>query len=100
MPDLSKQDLGNGYTLVFQETPYRANVRAVVKDAAGAIIIRGPVVENNDGGITVTKRAALFEFATTVLQPPNFGVDAYAAWADDTGDPDSGDDVADDGEDY
>jgi hypothetical protein len=42
--DISPADLGNGYTLNFQERPATGEVRAVVKNAAGEIVIRGKLV--------------------------------------------------------
>ena len=62
MSDLSKQDLGNGSTLVFQRNPTSGEVRAVVKDPAGAIIVRGPVVAEKDAEISRQKAAMDFLF--------------------------------------
>lgn len=41
--DLSPADLGSGYTLSFQERPVQGDCRAIVKNAQGEIIVRGPV---------------------------------------------------------
>jgi len=42
--DITPSDLGSGYTLSFQSKPGTDQVRAVVKNAAGDIVVRGGVV--------------------------------------------------------
>ncbi len=42
--DLSPADLGNGYRLSFQKHPTSGQVRAVVKDSAGVVVVTGPTV--------------------------------------------------------
>lgn len=59
---LSSEDLGNGYLLVFQKHVASGQVRAVVKDEAGAIVARGPVVL--EAKADQSKRAAVLEFMT------------------------------------
>ena len=65
MSDLKPQDLGNGFTLSFQKrTSMFAGsddqVRAVVKDASGTVVVRGPVVNELDA--EVFSRQAAMEF--------------------------------------
>ena len=68
MPDLKLQDLGNGYRLIFQQLAAVLDntVRAVVKDSAGLIVARGPVVPLEKWEIT--QRAAASEFAMTLAE--------------------------------
>ncbi len=49
--DITSAELGNGYKLLFQysqKTGETGPVRAVVKDAAGNIVVRGPVVPREE----------------------------------------------------
>ena len=55
MCDLTSQDLGNGFKLVFQKPTVPGNhvyVRAVVKDASGTIVARGNVVPETQYKLT------------------------------------------------
>ena len=77
MPDLSSQDLGNGYRLVFQTytppflvtaAPHQKVVRAVVKDVQGNITARGLIVPEADA--EVSKRMVLMEHMAAHMAPP------------------------------
>jgi hypothetical protein len=63
----SPEDLGNGMRVVYQVTKADAQeryipvrVRAVVKNAAGEIIARGPLVGELDAGISRDAAVSLY----------------------------------------
>jgi hypothetical protein len=58
------EDLGNGFVLCWQRLQYDATqLRAIVKDSAGQIVTRGPVV--SEARIAHTKFVAVSEWMKT-----------------------------------
>lgn len=93
MADLKPIDLGKGYQLVFQRSTANYNVRAVVKNSSGDIIIRGPVVSESQAEIS--KRSAASEFLASNLHvpspPPDEDLDDEELTAEDDEDEDEED---------
>ena len=93
MPDLSSQDLGNGYQLVFQAHQSTGGdmVRAVVKDAQGNITARGLTVPVADA--EVSKRGALMEHMAAHMTPPAPAFTDFDSMPDDPMDDEDEDDI-------
>jgi len=93
--DITPADLGNGYTLCFQEKPGTDQVRAVVKNAAGEIVVRGNVVSRD---MAFTSRFDCLSAPESQLWMPGGFAKADEA-ADDDLDPDEIDDDDEDEDD-
>ena len=71
MDNIRPMDLGNGYRLVIQVNsdlnPNLNKYRAVVKDASGTVIARGPVTTLDN--IAESRQQATLEYVGKVLKP-------------------------------
>ena len=71
MDNIRPMDLGNGYRLVIQVNsdlnPNLNKYRAVVKDANGTVVARGPVTTLDN--IAESRQQATLEYVDKVLKP-------------------------------
>ncbi len=79
--NLEPEDLGEGFTLVFQQAKNdAAQLRAVVKDPAGAVVTRGPVVPERE--LQRSKFMAVTEWLDAKLAAEQARREAEAALAE------------------
>ena len=80
MDNIRPMDLGNGYRLVIQVNsdlnPNLNKYRAVVKDANGTVIARGPVTTLDN--IAESRQQATLEYVDKVLKPLEKPEDNFA----------------------